>query len=642
MTEITDFAFDVSRLCQALWYNRAWTDYEDSVAAAVLHASRLALQDVDQERNDLTFRVVSAPTGSGKTIGSLAVASAGVFDPTFSAAFVVETIRQVDEVGRELINLVGAEHVKVWSSGHDLANRPEQMEEIEEEHGRLLAPRSLKKELRDARVVVVTHALWRGEIDRGKEGGVRYYKGQRRSVVFVDEHPELVQIIERQPNDFLRLRDLIHEATPSHPAIPVLEELTERADAALKGDGAGYAPCVVAVVDMMDLFEDHGHPLNRAKSLGLGHVPLNVLNEIDLTCRFLLASAKGCSFRSRQGFSLVAYEADFDPGPGHVLLDATADITGMVELMGGVETVDIENVDFSNLSIVHVRQPKGFENVSEVVKLARLARPYAEWMRHTVLEHTEPGDDVLVVTHKAMLDRGYLEGSENPDTPLDWEGRKVNTIHWGIGIGSNKYRHKGVVFSFSEFHKPLRTSIATAFGWTKAPLNSRTIADANVPLNPKGMFLTARDGHLLRWNKQLVCRGNVRNIDAEGRCGKMKWVTSMDPHRLVASIPVMFPGAPLPALGKPEAGQRESKVDALCRLLTVEALRPRLWANEIEEATGIKANNLAWEIGRSPALQTTMDSYGWRLASAKELGQPGRMKALVRDGNVAEGVYIEE
>jgi hypothetical protein len=47
-------------------------------------------------------------------------------------------------------------------------------------------------------------------------------------------------------------------------------------------------------------------------------------------------------------------------------------------------------------------------------------------------------------------------------------------------------------------------------------LNYKNIADANVPVNPKGIFLTARDGHLLRWNKQLACRGNVRNIDAEG------------------------------------------------------------------------------------------------------------------------------
>jgi hypothetical protein len=113
--------------------------------------------------------------------------------------------------------------------------------------------------------------------------------------------------------------------------------------------------------------------------------------------------------------------------------------------------------------------------------------------------------------------------------------------------------------------------------------------------------------------------------------------TSMDPHRLVASVPVMFPGAPLPTLGKPEAAQRESKADRLQRLLTAAA-GPVLWANEIEQETGIKPDQLSKEIGRSPAVQTTMENYRWRLVSAKELGEPGRMKALHKEpGNaVAE------
>jgi hypothetical protein len=159
MTRISDLGFDVARLCQGIYYDKLWTEYEDQIANAVLQASRLAIQDVEHGRADVSFRVVSAPTGSGKSIGSLAVALAGSFNDEFSAAFVVETIRQVDELGHDLRQMMrDPSLVTVWSSGHDLASSDQKQAEVEIGHGRMKCPRALKRELRDARIVVVTHA----------------------------------------------------------------------------------------------------------------------------------------------------------------------------------------------------------------------------------------------------------------------------------------------------------------------------------------------------------------------------------------------------------------------------------------------------------------------------------------------------
>jgi hypothetical protein len=45
----------------------------------------------------------------------------------------------------------------------------------------------------------------------------------------------------------------------------------------------------------------------------------------------------------------------------------------------------------------------------------------------------------------------------------------------------------------------------------------------------------------------------------------------------------------------------------------------------------IKTKNLATTIQRSKKLQRTMDFMGWNVSSARELGEPGNRKALVRE-----------
>ena len=71
--------------------------------------------------------------------------------------------------------------------------------------------------------------------------------------------------------------------------------------------------------------------------------------------------------------------------------------------------------------------------------------------------------------------------SVTPDT-----GRKINTLHWGVGIGSNKYKDKGVVFTFSEFHKPRRDAIAHAYAWSGKPSTRRPWMTRTDPMTLAG------------------------------------------------------------------------------------------------------------------------------------------------------------
>lgn len=590
----------------------------------------MAMDDVREDRNDKVFRVVSAPTGSGKTCSAAAVIHAATLViPGFTCAYVVQTIRQVDEVGMLIQELVGDNGVTVWTSAHKMGMDAEERAEAEAEHGTLHMPPSRQADLKDARIIVVTHKLWKQEMSTGIDKGVRCCNGKRRSVIFVDEHPEFTRIIERTPGDITKLRDRIFQVDPEHSYIPVLEAILERATEAFKSTGATFS--LAGLVDCLEAYEFYEEKSMRPyvdRGITEATAIVQAAN-MEETCKFIVAAAKSCVFISRSQYpTLVAYEFEFETGPGHVLLDATADITGMVGMMAGMDDVDVPTVDFGNLEVFHIEQPRQFKRVDKVVKRQRKAEPYAAWITEQVLANTEPGDDVLVVTHKRMLDLGFLTRAEDPADPADWDGRTVNVIHWGVGIGSNKYMNKGTVFLFGEFWRPRSVSVADSCAWRDRPPTKEYLAEASLA-KMKGHTLTAYDGHLLRWGKQLACRGRVRMIDAEGKCGAMKLFTSMDFDRLITHLDALFPGCHPPTCLVSDKPVGMSKVDKLCRLL---ASPPRdvLWSDVIAQEVGIIARDLSRTIRTTPKIGRTMDRYGWTLVSAKDLGEPGKRKALAR------------
>jgi len=259
---------------------------------------------------------------------------------------------------------------------------------------------------------------------------------------------------------------------------------------------------------------------------------------------------------------------------------------------------------------------------------ATAAKEYAKWIKDTVVRNTTDGERVLVVAHKDLFDHDYLEGSEDPDHPLDWSGRRVSTLHWGIGVGSNKYQDCMAVFEFGEFHVPRRVAIGNVHGWTDTRPTSEALRSASGQ-NPTGHYLTAYEGHLLRWAKQIGSRGTIRNLDADGRCGAMRLYTTMDQERLFKSMPYLWPGASRPTLlenglDKPKTNGRAG----LARLLGVHA-GDVLWADEIEALTDIKPGHLSGAL-KSKQVAAAIEAFGWRLVSAKDLGRSGRGKALVK------------
>ena len=448
-------------------------------------------------------------------------------------------------------------------------------------------------------------------------------------MVFVDEHPQLVKMIELTPGDFMKARDWVYRIDPDAAVVPMLVDITTKADDAFTSSGTTYTALNVTTDWQAFHFEDAEQLRQYVDTSGSPTEQQRQADLLQAVFKFIVAAARGCAFLSRRDRTLFAYQVDFEPGPGHVLLDATADITGMTVLMDGMDHVEVPAVDFSNLDLVHVQQPKAFQYVSDVVKKASKARPYAEWIKKTVLDNTAPGDDVLVVAQKGLFDHEYLARAEDPAEPVDWEGRKVNTIWWGIGIGSNKYKNKTVVCLFSEFYVKRPKVIADVHGWTGTPVTAPKLKEASQSNATSGAYFTAFEGHLLRWTKQLACRGAVRNIDDQGRCGRMKLVTSMSKRRLLRSLEHMFPGVPKPEFKvdtKAGAG-KTTKVDKLIKLLS-EGDGDVYWSDEIAEKTGIPADQLSRTIKKSVPLRETMNTLGFAVVTAKELGLPGRRRGI--------------
>lgn len=113
---LTRVAFRAARRKQHDDFNiNTVTPIGEAVGECVFRATHLAMQDVEDNEGHRYFRVVNAPTASGKTTSVAAAIYAAFSTRDFSCAYVVETIRQVEEVGKMIGDLIGPANVTVWT-----------------------------------------------------------------------------------------------------------------------------------------------------------------------------------------------------------------------------------------------------------------------------------------------------------------------------------------------------------------------------------------------------------------------------------------------------------------------------------------------------------------------------------------------
>ena len=127
---------------------------------------------------------------------------------------------------------------------------------------------------------------------------------------------------------------------------------------------------------------------------------------------------------------------------------------------------------------------------------------------------------------------------------FSWEfERRLLSLTWwgGYGIGANHWTEADVVLLFDAHHLPRHATIAVTQGLKRAratdpPLSSMT-ATASLPEEVRQV----RDGHLLRWTKQMALRGRSREFDENGVCGTQKLVVTGDLTLLMRNLQRVFP-----------------------------------------------------------------------------------------------------
>ncbi|MEP7216176.1 MAG: hypothetical protein ABI782_07970, partial [Anaerolineaceae bacterium] len=538
----------------------------------------------------------------------------------------------------------------LWSSYHD-ADRMQQRQKQEAARAALgYVPTRLthRSDMRIARVVIGTHAQLIAEFRDGVDNGIRQCSGKPRGIVFVDEHPELVDVSAIKPSAAQELHDLLVAVQPAHCWLPVLSRMVATMSAVMRSEGQTYQPVALLTPEEGNLFctntREHIRPLvdfdvsaddRRAQEVAL-------LGIVD----FIRAAAKGCAFYTRTEKTFVGYRLLFtNDYPGLVLLDATADLAGLVTLSQHVAEPKSLPVDYSPLELFSIYLPAEFRGMTQVMGSKDRAVQYGAWVKATVLANTEPGDDVLVIAHKDPVRLGFIPASEDAAIPSDWDGRRVNAETWGDGVGLNKWRDKTHVFTFGDHFLPRSKIIADVHALSGLPLtaevtkNAEGVKVADGEYAPRGPYRKPFDGVRLRWLKQLSMRGKARHIDDDGRCLPMKLFTSATTGLLLNNLDRLFPGCRPPkranaaegvTLAPPKMGRRGSLINLL--ETTPEVL---MGADMVERATGIPPNHLRREFD-SATVQTFAKAYGWTLVPAREVRKPGRLLYLFRDPRFAE------
>src|SRR6266581_4504729 len=75
---------------------------------------------------------------------------------------------------------------------------------------------------------------------------------------------------------------------------------------------------------------------------------------------------------------------------------------------------------------------------------------------------TSPGDDILTYAPLALYRQGVFDKAPDLDQPYDLQGRRVNTEHYGTGVGRNTWKNKNVVCLIGDYFLPRNATIAEA------------------------------------------------------------------------------------------------------------------------------------------------------------------------------------
>ena len=124
-----------------------------------------------------------------------------------------------------------------------------------------------------------------------------------------------------------------------------------------------------------------------------------------------------------------------------------------------------------------------------------------------------------------------------------------------------------------------------------------------------------RDGHLLRWTKQMALRGRSREFDENGMCGKQKLVVTGDLTLLLGNLQRVFPGAKVRGEQGDVAFERHKKLtnlERLLRYLGTAGLPIRVDTKQIGDHFERPWREISGDLTRRKDFDRLLANAGWR------------------------------
>ena len=312
---------------------------------------------------------------------------------------------------------------------------------------------------------------------------------------------------------------------------------------------------------------------------------------------------------------------------GTVLLDATADIDGVSSIVPWRAATETPKARYDNLEIIHVPQHTR-KNLSTYLKKATNQRDYVNWVKATITQYVQSGQKAFVVCKKCLFDNERIptwpQGDPRFKEPklytekFEWdlEGRKLCATHWGSGIGSNAWMKADVVLLFDEYIPPRRSSVAQTQGLRGHKVYEGDLGGMST-LNSKAPAVDSiSEGHVLRWTKQLALRGNARNYDKDGVCGKQRLVVGSNLKRFMANVEMLFPKVKLVRVGN--HSDRSTYGEQILAMLSTT--RERLLSTKVISNLIGKPWRNVLPFVRTPAFLRSLKTLGWQYKSLRGRG----------------------
>lgn len=572
-----------------------------------------AEQDVIQNTLNAPMYAIPAATGSGKTTFTCALIIAKYRnDPNYTAVLVTNTIKEVQSLYNTLSKYLPPEAVYIHTSAHTSHDPISVKHEYGEDVANHLTNlgRSSTIGLSKHRIIICTHALWIKEGKTNEDLGVRLFNGtSQRTHIIIDELPDFTYSQQVVPSDIAYLLEQLGRLTNVDEASSVVETIQKNMLVLCASQTQRFSAANIVTSEQYKVIEsiDWQSLPNEPDFDRTENILSFLKNASDERCFISRGHFAGEAVDgARQRTSFVSYQLDLEIDAGTILLDASAQLTAFASLHPNVTLTQTPQVDYSNLAITHIEAPKDFKDIASRSTPRSTDQDYMRWVMNAVHEHTDIGENVLVVVHKRHLAQMHLN-----DQAIERRGRAIHYCNWGTGIGSNKWRHCTSVFLFSEFHLPRHVYLSETLALQGS---SATINNLNSANGQRMTSLTKQvsEGHRLRWLMQLASRGNVRNVDTIGKCGKMKLFTTMDRGLLTESYPRLFPNTPEPTFVIDAQIKRKTKAAKLEAFL-LGYDRTEICVSEVATILSLKVKDISRTFKTNACMP--LRALGWELSA---------------------------